>query len=150
MIALSWGCAEEPSRIVGSTTEDGRFEITLEAARDWVRPGDSLPIKVRIEQLVDTLDEDLSVEIEFIVNNGSVSPSSLEVEFLAPYVADADDDEQAERDEVIREGGARIFEQWLTFEADSRTDASVQGEIHALFLDIRSTLKIRITPALDD
>ncbi len=50
--ALLWtGCAEEPDRIVGATTADGRFEITLEAARDWVRPGDSLPVKVRVESL---------------------------------------------------------------------------------------------------
>ncbi|MGY8827539.1 MAG: hypothetical protein ACKVJG_27120 [Candidatus Latescibacterota bacterium] len=151
ILALCLGCAEEPDRIIGSTTEDGHFEITLEASREWVRPGDSLPIKVRIEQLVEALDEDLSTEVEFVVNNGSVSPSSLDVDFFAPYAVEADngeaDDGEAEdADDVSREAGARVFEQWITFEADSRADASVQGEIHALFLDIRSTLKIRITP----
>lgn len=148
IVALCLGCAEEPDRIIGSTTEDGHFEITLEASREWVRPGDSLPIKVRIEQLVEALDEDLSTEVEFVVNNGSVSPSSLDVIFFAPYVVEVGDGEagDGEADDVSREGGARVFEQWVTFEADSRADASVQGEVHALFLDIRSTLKIRITP----
>ncbi len=156
-VALCWGCAEEPDRIVGTTTEDGRFAIELESTRDWVRPGDSLPIKVRVKQLVESLDEDLSTEIEFIVNNGSVSPSSLDVEFLAPYTESVDEDEAIDADAedtaepvvIEQKSGERIFEQWVIFEADSRADASVQGEIHALFLDIRSTLKIRITPPTD-
>lgn len=153
-VALCWGCAEEPDRIVGTTTEDGRFSIELAATRDWVRPGDSLPIKVRVKQLVEALDEDLSAEIEFVVNNGSVSPSSLDVEFLAPYTEPTEDEaDDAEADDsvepIVQKSGERIFEQWVTFEADSRADASVQGEIHALFLNIRSTLKIRITPPTD-
>jgi hypothetical protein len=146
-VALCWGCAEEPDRIVGTTTEDGRFAIELESTRDWVRPGDSLPIKVRVKQLVEALDEDLSTEIEFVVNNGSVSPSSLDVEFLAPYTEPAED--SVDPVAIEQKSGERIFEQWVIFEADSRADASVQGEIHALFLDIRSTLKIRITPPTD-
>lgn len=149
--ALCWSCSEEPDRIVGTTTEDGRFAIELESTRDWVRPGDSLPIKVRVKQLVESLDEDLSAEIEFVVNNGSVSPSSLDVEFLAPYTEPVDegDDDSVEPIAIVQKSGERIFEQWVTFEADSRADASVQGEVHALFLNIRSTLKIRITPPTD-
>jgi hypothetical protein len=79
------------------------------------------------------------------------------VEFLAPYTESVDEDEAIDADAedtaepvvIEQKSGERIFEQWVIFEADSRADASVQGEIHALFLDIRSTLKIRITPSTD-
>jgi hypothetical protein len=137
VMALLLGCAEEPERIVGTTTEDGRFELTLEAVRDWVRPGDSLPVQVRLESLRGPLAEALETEIEFVVNNGNVSPSSLTIQF-----AGADDE--------VPVGVERVFETWVTFVADSRAGADVQGEIHALFMNVRTTLKIRITPPLDE
>ena len=137
VMALLLGCAEEPERIVGTTTEDGRFELTLEAVRDWVRPGDSLPVQVRLENLRGPLAEALETEIEFVVNNGNVSPSSLTIQF-----AGADDE--------VPVGVERVFETWVTFVADSRAGADVQGEIHALFMNVRTTLKIRITPPLDE
>jgi hypothetical protein len=137
VMALLLGCAEEPERIVGTTTEDGRFELTLEAVRDWVRPGDSLPVQVRLESLRGPLAEALETEIEFVVNNGNVSPYSLTIQF-----AGADDE--------VPVGVERVFETWVTFVADSRAGADVQGEIHALFMNVRTTLKIRITPPLDE
>ncbi len=137
VMALLLGCAQEPERIVGTTTEDGRFELTLEAARDWVRPGDSLPVQVRLESLNGLLAEGLETEIELVVNNGNVSPSLLNIQF-----AGTNDEEP--------QGVERVFETWVTFVADSRVGADVQGEIHALFMNVRATLKIRITPPLED
>lgn len=136
---LLWvGCAEEPKRLVGATTADGRFKLSLQAADDWVRPGFSLPIKVRVESLVGPLTEPWQTELELVANNGDISPSSLNVEFdgiAAGEVADAADS---------------VFEAWITFEAESRIETASQGEVHATFLGEHSMLKIRITPELEE
>ena len=128
------GCAEEPDRLVDTTTGDDRFELTLEATDDWVRPGFALPIKVRVESLTGPLDEPWQAELELVANNGNVSPSSLNVVFGG--VAEGETADAADS----------VFEAWITFAAGSRITTAVQGEVHALFLDVHSALKIRITP----
>ena len=45
------GCGSEPSRIVDSSSSDGRFKISLETASEWARPGQTIPVKVRLERL---------------------------------------------------------------------------------------------------
>ncbi|MBT4501152.1 MAG: hypothetical protein HOC74_25705 [Gemmatimonadetes bacterium] len=132
-----FGCAEEPERIVGATTEDGRFEVELEATRDWVRPGNSLPIRVRVKSLRGKLEQPLAAELVFVVNGGDVDPRSLFVEFAG--MADS-----------LSFGAETLYEEWVTFEAEDRVGAEVQGEIHALFLDARATLKIRLTPPYEE
>ena len=130
------GCAEEPDRVVGANTDDGRFRLTLEANADWVRSDFSLPVKVRVESLTGPVLEPWYSVIELLTNNGDVSSSSVEVSFdgvAEGEVADAAD---------------AVFETWVIFEAD---DLSVmdQGEIHAIFLDQIVVLKLRITPRSD-
>jgi hypothetical protein len=102
-----------------------------------VRPGQSLPIKVRVESLTGPLNDPWVAEIELVANNGNVSPSLVNVVFDGVAV-----------DEAYTAADS-VFEAWITFEAGSRIEAASQGEIHALFLDARSTLKIRITPELE-
>ena len=131
-------CAEEPKRLVGATTADGRFKLSLEATDDWVRPGFSLPVKVRVESLVGPLVEAWATELELVANNGDISPSSLYVEF----------DGVAE-DEVANQADS-VFEAWITFEAERSSDTAAQGEVHALFLDVHTALKIRITPESEE
>ena len=81
LMLLCVGCAEEPDRLVGATTADGRFKLSLEAVDDWVRPGFSLPVKVRVESLLGPLTEPWQAELELVANNGDVSSSSIYVEF---------------------------------------------------------------------
>ncbi len=130
-------CAEEPKRLVGATTADGRFKLSLEATDDWVRAGFSLPVKVRVESLVGPLVEAWETELELVANNGDISPSSLYVEF----------DGVAE-DEVANQADS-VFEAWITFEAD-RIKQLAQGEVHAMFLEQHAVIKLRITPEVEE
>ena len=131
-------CAEEPKRLVGATTADGRFKLSLEATDDWVRPGFSLPVKVRVESLVGPLVEAWETELELVANNGDISPSSLYVEF----------DGVAE-DEVANQADS-VFEAWITFEAENRIEQLAQGEVHAMFLEQHAVIKLRITPEVEE
>lgn len=131
-------CAEEPKRLVGATTADGRFKLSLEATDDWVRPGFSLPVKVRVESLVGPLVEAWETELELVANNGDISPSSLYVEF----------DGVAE-DEVANQADS-VFEAWITFEAESRIEQLAEGEVHAMFLEQHAVIKLRITPEVEE
>ena len=128
------GCAEEPDRIVGANTEDGRFRLTLEATDDWVRSDFSLPVKVRVESLTGPVLEPWYTVIELVANNGDVSSSSVEVSFDG--VAEGETAEAADA----------VFEAWVTFEADNLKVVG-QGEIPAIFLGATVVLKLRITPA---
>ena len=136
LMLLCAGCAEEPDRLVGATTADGRFKLSLEAVDDWVRPGFSLPVKVRVESLLGPLTQPWQAELQLVANNGDVSSSWIDVEFDG--VAE---DEIADR-------GDSVFEKWFFFEAESRVTTTAQGEIHALFLNEVVALKIRIEPGL--
>jgi hypothetical protein len=127
------GCAEEPDRIVGANTGDGRFRLTLEATDDWVRSDFSLPVKVRVESLTGPVLEPWYTVIELVANNGDVSSSSVEVSFDG--VAEGETAEAADA----------VFEAWVTFEA-ANLNVVGQGEIHAIFLGATVVLKLRITP----
>jgi len=134
---LLWlGCAEEPERLVSSTTADDRFKVVMEAADDWVRPGHKLPIKVRVESIVGPLDELWETELKLMANNGSVSPSELRVLF-----------DGAENAAYTVEDS--VYERWVTFSAGI-SDKPSQGEVHALFLGQHAALKIRIISFLDE
>ncbi len=135
---LCASCAEEPKRLVGATTADGRFKLSLEATDDWVRAGFSLPVKVRVESLVGPLVEAWETELELVANNGDISPSSLHVEF----------DGVAE-DEVANQEDS-VFEAWITFEAENRIEQLAQGEVHAMFLEQHAVIKLRITPEVEE
>ena len=127
------GCAKEPDRSIGATTEDGRFRLTLEATDDWVRSKFSLPVKVQVESLTGPVLEPWYAVIELVANNGDVSSSSVEVSFDG--VAEGEAAEAADA----------VFEAWVTFRADDLRVAG-QGEIHAIFLGATVVLKLRITP----
>ena len=127
------GCAEEPDRIVGANTGDGRFRLTLEATDDWVRSDFSLPVKVRVESLTGPVLEPWYTVIELVANNGDVSSSLVEVSFDG--VAEGETAEAADA----------VFEAWVTFEADNLKVVG-QGEIHAIFLGATVVLELRITP----
>ena len=130
-----FGCSEEPDRVVRSTTEDGIFELKVEADKDWVRPGESLPIRVQVESLSGPVEEELVEEIAFVASNGSITPSRLTVIMAGP--------------DSLGQGAERRFVEWVTFTASSRSGANVQGEVRALFRDVSATLKIRIAPAFE-
>ena len=75
------GCSE-PDKQVTRSTEDGKFAVSLEGRKNWVRPGESLPIEVRVESLTGRLEETLTDSVEFIVNNGTVTPNPLTFSFI--------------------------------------------------------------------
>lgn len=140
-----WACSEPDERVMGST-EDGAFVLILQAEENRVQAGESLPVQVRLERLSGRGTEEVDEDIKFVVNKGSLSPSSLSVD-----LAGAD---------TLGQGAEHVFIGWVTFTAgaplseDSRgnvtgVSAQDQGEIHALFRDVQTTLKIRIvTPSL--
>ena len=127
------GCAKEPDRIVGANTEDGRFRLTLDATERWVRPGFSLPVRVRVESLTGPGVEPWSSAIELLGNNGDVSSSSVVVSFAGVAEGEAADVADA------------VFEAWVTFDAD-KVKVAAQGEVHAIFQGTAVVLKVRITP----
>jgi hypothetical protein len=124
---LLLGCAE-PDRRVTAATADGGFALSLAASRNWMRPGDSLPVQVRVERLSGPAEEREDT-VEFVCNRGVGSPAALTVS-----LAGAD-------------SPGVIFTGWVTFTAASEITSSDQGEVHALFRDAVATLKIRIVPA---
>lgn len=129
------GCAE-PDRRVMAIAGEGDLRLTLEASRDWVRPGDSLPIQVRVESLSGPVQEEVVETIEFVVNNGSVSPSRLVVVLAGP--------------DSLGGEGERQYTAWIVFIAWAQATAAEQGEIYALFRDTVAMLKIRIAPPVFD
>ena len=123
------GCSE-PDRQVTRSTADNAFALSLRAEENWVFPGDSRPVQVTVERLAGPPAEDLVDVVEFVSNNGSISPSSLPV-----YFAGAD---------TLGQGGDVLYIDWVTFKASSSVSSRRQGEIRAIFRDALATLKIRI------
>tara|TARA_X000001036_G_C20623188_1_gene783978 strand:- start:361 stop:837 length:477 start_codon:yes stop_codon:yes gene_type:complete len=114
------GCASEPSRIVDSSSSDGRFKITLEATNDWARPGQTIPVKVRLERLGEVVLPEEEINIIFSTFNGDVNPSTLNPVFV---------DTASERfSGVIKDDS--IFETWVEFTPDSRPE-ELQAELNA-------------------
>lgn len=132
----------EPDKQITRSTADGKFLVTLKAEQNWIYPAHSLPIQIRVQSLIGPVKEDVYEEVELVANNGRISPSTLSVSLSGP---DADGN-----------GADQVFTGWITFEAedplttDSRSGSSSgigvehQGEVHAYFRDVLTTLKIRI------
>ena len=132
LLALS-GCGEEPDRIVTTETEDGRWELTLEARKNFLRPGESLAIRVVLESLAGQPAATFRDTIDFIGNAGSVNPSRLTFTFIGA------------QDTLYSGGGVTTkFSDWITYEMSTRGSAGRQGEVSALFRDLEAVLKIRI------
>ena len=120
------GCQSEPNRIVNSSSGDGRFKLTLESTSDWARPGEIIPVKVRLERSADAqLPGPEYLELTLIATNGDVSPSSISV---PPFVgSDSSDDDNLSG--VIQ---GKVYETWVQFRADSRP-VELQAELNALY-----------------
>ena len=129
------GCAE-PDEWVVAATADGRFSLTLQAEKNWVRPGESLPIKVTIESRNGPLAQGLVDTLRLVANNGAVYPSRLAVGLAGA----ADSLWAAPRTPYVN---------WAYFTASVRPAEGTQGEVYASFLDALATLKIRIVPSPD-
>lgn len=130
---LGVGCGKEPDRIVQSRTSDGAFALTLEAQANWVRPGESVPVLVRVESLTGPVSADLVETVELVADNGTVFPTVVMVTLTGPDATGA--------------GAQSRYSQWVVFTASSMADSSSQGQVHALFRDVQATLLIRITAA---
>lgn len=126
------GCAE-PDKQVTRSTSDQRFALSLETEKNWLHPGEVLPVRVRVESLAGPLEHSLVDTLKFLVNNGLLAPQQLVVAFAG--TADS-----------AAVGVVSVYENWLIFQASPRATPQNQGEINALFRDAQATLKIRITP----
>ena len=126
------GCAE-PDKAVTRATEDHRFALSLEVEKNWLHPGEILPMRVRVESLAGPLEHSLVDTLKLLVNNGALAPQQLVVAFAG--TADS-----------AAVGVASVYENWVIFQASPRATPQNQGEIEALFQDAQATLKIRITP----
>jgi hypothetical protein len=133
--ALLLGCSEPGKQVMGATA-DGRFSLSLQAAKNWVRPGETLPILVRIQPLYGPPAEGLTDTLRLVANNGSLYPQRLPVAFAAA-------------EDSLGAGAQTAFVTWVYFTAATRLSDGVQGEAHALFLDALATLRIRIVPSPD-
>ena len=76
------GCGDEPERIVSAKTADGRWELTLEARKNSLRPEETLAVRVTLESLVGQPTETFRDTIALLSNAGSVSPTRLVFTFL--------------------------------------------------------------------
>ncbi|MBI2503245.1 MAG: hypothetical protein HYW07_08425 [Candidatus Latescibacteria bacterium] len=126
------GCAE-PDKQVTRSTENGRFSVSLEAEKNWLHPGEVLPVLVRVESLAGPLEHSLVDTLKFWANNGTLAPSLLVVAFAG--TADS-----------AAIGRSSVYENWVIFQASTRATPQNQGEINALFQNAQATLKVRITP----
>ena len=124
------GCSD-PDKQVSSFTDDGAFEIRLEAERNWVFPDQELPVKVIVASVSGPVTEGATEQVELIASFGAVSPSQVTATLNGP------DEEGA--------GADSVYVEWVVFKADrSGLDSSDQGEVIALFRDAMTRLKIRI------
>lgn len=130
LMSTAFGACSEPEENITGSTGDSLFALRIEADKNWVREGDDLPIRVTLQSLTGAFLEQRTERISFLVNNGSVSPSSLTVTFEA-------------RDDSVGIAGDTSQSEWITFSADGAFSTSIQGEVIALFEDLQVTYKIR-------
>ncbi len=138
LVLLGWvmtallvsGCAE-PNASVTRSTQDELFEVRLKAAKNHLKPSEVLPILVTVESVGGQLATTIRDTIDFIANEGSVSPSRLVVTFVGI-------------DDSLTTGVIDTYSDWITFTLDSRAESDRQGEVHALFRSLNTTLKIRV------
>lgn len=135
--AVLSGCGEDPDRIVSRETEDGRWELTLEARKNSLRTGESLAVRVTLESLAGQPQSTFQDTIDLLSNAGSVSPNRLVFTFVG-----------SQDTTYTGEGGNTTqFSDWITYTlstSSGQANVNRQGEISALFRDLEAVLKIRI------
>jgi hypothetical protein len=128
------GCSEPAKEIFG-TTSDGQFELVLRADPNWVRPSATLLVELSVRRLDPTVQLGFNDRISLVVNNGSLSPTSVTPDF-SPAAGDSIE--------------KQVYQTWLEFKAPTPSFNSSGGEqeseIHALFRELRSTVKVRVVP----
>jgi len=129
LVALALGCSE-PDSTVTRSTEDEQFEITLKAKKNHLKLGEALPILVTVESTTGQLITTTSDTIDFVANLGSVWPSRLVFTFVG-------------RDDSVSIGVTTVYSEWVTFTLEQPAEGR-QADLHALFRDLDTTLKIRI------
>lgn len=129
LVALALGCSE-PDSTVTRSTEDEQFEITLKAKKNHLKLGEALPILVTVESTTGQLITTTSDTIDFVANLGSVWPSRLVFTFVG-------------RDDSVSTGVTTVYSEWVTFTLEQSAEGR-QADLHALFRDLDTTLKIRI------
>jgi len=130
LVALALGCSE-PDSTVTRSTEDEQFEITLKAKKNHLTTGETLPILVTVESTTGQLVTTTRDAIDFVANLGSVSPSRLVFTFVG-------------HDDSVSTGVTTVYSEWVTFTLGARPAEGRQADLHALFRDLDTTLKIRI------
>ena len=131
LVALALGCSE-PDSTVTRSTEDEQFEITLKAKKNHLKSEEALPILVTVESTTGQLVTTTRDTIDFVANLGSVSPSRLVFTFVG-------------RDDSVTRGATTVYSEWVTFTLDQGyLLVGRQADLHALFRDLDTTLKIRI------
>ena len=129
LVALALGCSE-PDSTVTRSTEDEQFEITLKAKKNHLKLGEALPILVTVESTTGQLITTTRDTIDFVANLGSVWPSRLVFTFVG-------------RDDSVSTGVTTVYSEWVTFTLEQPAEGR-QADLHALFRDLDTTLKIRI------
>jgi hypothetical protein len=137
LMALSlWGCGEDPERLVSETTDDEGFEMTLEARKNFLRPGEKLLVQVTVESLQGQLTSTWKDTVNLFANAGTVEPSRLTFTFIGSA------------DTLYTGGGVETrFSDWVTYTmstSSSTANPDRQGEVIAQFRDLEAVLKIRI------
>lgn len=132
LLVAAAGCSE-PDKRVTAATDDGALELTLSAGKNWLRPGESLPVRLRVTSVDGRLAETVRDTVELLANNGSVMPSRVVITFVG----------QAD---TLTKGVDAVYEDWLTFTVSPFASDQRQGELHALYRDLHATLKIRVVP----
>lgn len=132
------GCSEPVKEVTGSTS-DKRFELTLRADLNWVRFNSTLLVQLSVRRLDPTAELNFTDRVSFVANNGSIVPNSVTPSF-----------EPAPGDTVDQE----VFQTWLEYRAPGLSYGGPvgekEGQIHAVFRDVRASLNLRIVPNLND
>ena len=128
------GCSEPAKEILG-TTSDGKFEVTLRADPNWVRPSSTLLVELVVRRLDPLAQLGFGDNISLVANNGTITPSTITPSF-APAVGDSIE--------------KQVFQTFLQFRAPTPSFNSAGGEqeseIQAIFRDVKTTFKVRVVP----
>jgi len=145
-LAATTSCSEPDDRSLNSVTGDHEFELVLVAEQNWVRAGETLPIRVGVTRLIGPPLEDFEDSIRIFVSNGSVTGDfsrdirgSLTLPLRLSVSVPASTDSTAT-------GPSALFSTWISFTPSSAVSAERQGQVHAAFRDALTTLDIRIVP----
>lgn len=136
LLSLVAGCGEKQDRLVSAETDDGAWELTLEARKNSLRRGEALPVRVTLVRLAGQPAQTMRDTIEFIANGGNVSPQRLVFTFVG-----------SQDTTYTGDGFTTQFADWITYSLNSSTSqlpSGRQGEISALFRDVEAVLKIRV------